>query len=137
MGKSRNKKRDFEKENEKIFQWISGIFTLIGLTLFLIFVQPWRGRGCYLNENSIFEKEFKGKVIEKFIDYPNHATESVRFINNQKIGLLRGEYFDNIEIGDSIHKVKNSFKLEIHKKDDLVEMTYKLPCKEEGSLFHK
>ena len=137
MEKSKNRKRDFEKENEKIFQLISGIFTLTALTFFLIFVQPWRGRGCYLNENSIFQKEFKGRVIEKFIDYPNHATESVRFITNQKIGLLRGKYFDSIEIGDSIHKVENSFNLEIHKKGKLIEMTYKLPCEEEGSLFHE
>ena len=82
------------------------------------------------------QKEFKGRVIDKFIDYPQHATESVRFSPKSKVALLRGDYYNEIEIGDSIHKIENSFKLEIHKRDTSFEMTYKLPCEEKGFLYH-
>jgi hypothetical protein len=132
----KRKKRNFDEENDKIFQKVSGVFTIIAVVLFLYNVEPWRGRGCYLNENSIFQKEFKGRVIDKFIDYPQHATESVRFSPKSKVALLRGDYYNEIEIGDSIHKIENSFKLEIHKRDTSFEMTYKLPCEEKGFLYH-
>lgn len=135
MNQRQIKKRDFNKENDTIFKWIGGVMSLI---IFLLFLssQPWRQRGCFLNENSIYQKEFKGKIIEKFIDYPNHATESIKFDKSTKIGLIRGEYYKIIELGDSIHKVKNSFKLQIHKADTIIEMIYKLPCKEKGHLHH-
>lgn len=126
---NQKKKRDFDKENDNIFKWIGGFISLIIFILFLS-SEPWRERGCFHNENSIYEKEFMGVVIEKFIDYPNHATESVRFTPQRKIGLLGGGYYDNISVGDSIHKVKDSFKLKIYKKDTMILMTYKLPCKE-------
>lgn len=130
------KKRNFDKENDKIFQWISAVWVVIGLIFFLYYLESWRDRGCYLNENSVFQEEFKGSVIDKFIDWPNHARESVRFTPESKIGLLGGAYYDEIEIGDSIHKVINSFTLEIHKKDTSFGMTYKLPCNEKGDLYY-
>ena len=134
MNKHSKNKIDFNEENNKIFNWVARVMFLIIISLVLI-NQPWRNRGCYLNEKSIFEREFKGRVIDKFINYSDHANETLTFNSNRKVALLRGAYYKNIAIGDSIHKIKNSFKLEVHKSDTIILMIYKLPCDEQGPFY--
>lgn len=123
------KKRDFEKENDRMFGWARGIVFVIILILFLQ-NEPWRDRGCYLNEYSIFERSFSGKVIRKYIDYRYSATPTLTLTPNSKTPIMKGEYYEKIEVGDSVSKMPNSFLLEIHKLDTVIYCEYKYQCNE-------
>lgn len=126
---SNKNKRDFGKENETIFYWVK---IVIGICLLIPFLmsQPWRERGCFLNENYYLSLEFKGKVKEKYIDKKNHSYQMVRFEDEKNVSIMH-KYYSKIEIGDSICKLKNSFDLLIVKSNSKLVLDYRMICNEE------
>jgi hypothetical protein len=113
----------------KIFFWVGTIISSIVLIL-LLFNEPWRDRGCFLNE-FVYEDFFAGEVVEKYINYEYSAAPTLILKSEEEVPLIKRGYYEKISIGDSIVKIKNSFSLEIHKDEHIINMTYKYLCDED------
>jgi hypothetical protein len=67
-----------------------------------------------MNKDNFAKREYSGIVIKRFIDYPNHASPTIIFSNNNKKAISL-ELFSNISVGDSVVKKQGELIVNIYK----------------------
>ena len=81
----------------------------------------------YLNVNKDFyhrmleqrkEESYSGVILEKYIDKSEHSTPMLKFTNN-KIISLENVFWNQVNVGDSIVKMKDEAFITLYKKDSL------------------
>ncbi|MBO9586112.1 MAG: hypothetical protein J7574_18255 [Flavobacterium sp.] len=81
----------------------------------------------YLSGNEAFykralenrkEESYSGIVIEKYIDSSQHCTPMLRFTNNSSVSL-ENSFWDEVEVGDSIVKIKGLTYINLYKDSKL------------------
>ena len=81
---------------------------------------------CFKNDK-MKEKYFHSVISNKFIDKRQSSSKVYELSNNQVFSLANSffsDFYEKVEIGDSISKKKGDLHLEIHKKDTII--LYKL-----------
>lgn len=63
--------------------------------------------------NDLLSKEYSGVVTAKYIDKENHNDPSIILSGHHKLSFY-GQYWDKIQVGDSLVKKKGSGILEIY-----------------------
>jgi len=107
----------WEKENPNLKQYritfailISSFAQFFGLCLLVMFRFAFENQDCGFYKNYI-EHNIQGSVDSLYIDYNNHAIETIRLRNgstNTQFFRYRRDLFDFLERGDSIIKYKSS-----------------------------
>ena len=62
------------------------------------------------------EESYHGIVVNKFIDYENHASRTVILKNNQRAGFYES-FYEKIDVGDSLSKKKGDPIVWLYKKN--------------------
>ena len=101
-----------------------------------ISTEPWRDRGCVLNETTRFVESFSGTVTNKYIDRKNHSFKTVVFKDGTKIAIINPELYGSIETGDSLEKKVNTFVVDVYKRDTIISLVQKQLCGEPGYLYY-
>jgi len=115
------KQMKMDKDIKKLF-FISGLPTIIILTIFFFVFVKINSTDEELDEY-ILPMKFYGKVIEKKIDYSNHATEYIIVKGQDSCNIIIDNItwypiYNSSEIGDSIYKEQGSWYINIVKKDN-------------------
>lgn len=82
-----------------------------GLILFVISLIVVLSLSGYFDDdirNNILEREFKGIVTDKYIDYHDHASPKIKLSNGTEIYNYFPKQKVDLELGDSIVKQHNS-----------------------------
>lgn len=110
-----------------MFKSKENILRLIALTILIVIVVFF---GNYLSGNRQFyermldnriKESYSGVVLEKFIDSSEHCTPMLKLRNNEIIPL-ENSFWDQIEIGDSIVKIKNQKHITLFKNNKIKEV---------------
>lgn len=97
------------------------IFNIVILTVgiiaigLVIYMQKFNKK----NKNEDLNLSFKGSVKEKYIDVLDHNQPIIIFKNDSLFGIYR-EWYDLIEVGDSVIKNKGLNSIIIIKNNDTV-----------------
>ena len=100
------------------------IFKLLVLAVLLVAIGFWAN---YLSGNEAFykralenrkEESYSGIVIEKYIDSSQHCTPMLKFTNNSSVSL-ENSFWDEVEVGDSIVKIKGQTNINLYKDSQL------------------
>ena len=92
-----------------------------------------KGKHC-INVEYVKGKTVNGKITKLEKNNKNHQTE-IAHLNNETKFVWHDDvwetsgFFNQLAIGDSINKKENSFILEIHKKDTIIEFDMLKSCK--------
>lgn len=103
------------------------IFKFLVLVILLIAIGFWAN---HLSGNEAFykralenrkEESFSGIVIEKFIDSSEHCTPMLKFASNSSNAVVNS-FWDEVEVGDSIVKVKDQSSIYLYKDSQLKQV---------------
>lgn len=103
------------------------IFRIIALAIIVAIVAFWAN---YLSGNEAFykralknrkEESYSGIVIEKYIDSSEHCTPMLKFKSNETVPL-ENCFWDEVEIGDSIVKIKNQTNINLYKDNKIKQV---------------
>lgn len=67
------------------------------------------------------EESFSGIVVEKFIDSSQHRTPMLKFSSNSSNAVVNS-FWDEVEVGDSIVKVKGQSTIYLYKNSNLKQV---------------
>jgi hypothetical protein len=117
------------------------IFKLLVLVILLVAFYFWVN---YLSGSEAFykrgleirkEESYSGIVIEKYIDSSQHCTPMLKFKSNTSISL-ENNYWDEVEIGDSIVKNKGQATIYLY-KDTLLKQVFDYEAHYQGLIDRK
>ncbi len=103
------------------------IFKLLVLVILVVAVGFWSN---YLSGNEAFykralenrkEESYSGIVIEKYIDSSQHSTPMLKFKSSTSVPL-ENSFWDEVEIGDSIVKIKGQTNINLYKDSQLKQV---------------
>lgn len=103
------------------------IFKLLVLAVLLVAIGFWAN---YLSGNEAFykralenrkEESYSGIVIEKYIDSSQHRTPMLKFTDNASVPL-ENSFWDEVEVGDSIVKIKGQTNINLYKDSQLKQV---------------
>lgn len=103
------------------------IFKLLVLLILVVAIGFWAN---YLSGNNAFykralenrkEESYSGIVIEKYIDSSQHCTPMLKFKSNTSVPL-ENSFWDEVEIGDSIVKIKGQTNINLYKDSQLKQV---------------
>lgn len=103
------------------------IFKLLVLAVLLVAFGFWAN---YLSGNEAFykralenrkEESYSGIVIEKYIDSSQHRTPMLKFASNTSVPL-ENSFWDEVEVGDSIVKIKGQTYINLYKDSQLKQV---------------
>lgn len=103
------------------------IFKLLVLAVLLVAIGFWAN---YLSGNGAFykralenrkEESYSGIVIEKYIDSSQHRTPMLKFTNSSSVPL-ENSFWDEVEVGDSIVKIKGQTNISLYKNSQLKQV---------------
>ena len=97
------------------FEKLIGIIILILFIMFAYYLAPNKNFYNRMLKNRI-EEEYNGKVESKYIDSTNHMTPKLKV--SSKIISLENTFWDEVNIGDSIVKIKGDAIIKLYKKDN-------------------
>ena len=86
------------------------------------------------NEKDGEDEHFSGIVINKYIDYENHAYKTIKFTSNEKVNesilfvLDKSSAYDFIAEGDSIAKNKGDLMVRVYRDFTLREFKLDYGC---------
>lgn len=104
--------------------------TVLKLLLLVILVTVMAFWANYLSGNEAFykralenrkEESYSGIVIEKYIDSSRHCTPMLKFTINSSNAVV-DSFWDEVEIGDSIVKVKGQSNIYLYKNNQLKQV---------------
>lgn len=122
MSKEKNK---YDVANAKLFQKINLVWVVIFVLFIIFIIQPFKDKTPYWNQQRL-KSEYVGKVSRKYIDKDNHSTSTLE-LENQKGSLTFYHflnYYQLIEVGDSISKTENDSIFYIIKKDTIITFKF-------------
>lgn len=74
-----------------------------------------------LNRNNYFEyiesQQYDGIVVNKFVDFNDHAIEKIGLKNNIIFNLISSEWYKKFDTGDYVLKEKGSLIIKLIKKN--------------------
>lgn len=88
--------------------------SIIVLIVILIFASFFQESGEIINYKKELNNEYKGLVLEKYIDASDHSICKLKFKSGEIISVWDNCY-EKVVIGDSIVKKKGSFDFTIYK----------------------
>ncbi|MFW0737429.1 hypothetical protein [Flavobacterium sp. T12S277] len=103
------------------------ILKILVLVILLTAIGFWAD---YLSGNDDFYKRalenrkkesYSGIVIEKYIDSSQHRTPMLKFTSSSNTAVVNS-FWDEIEVGDSIVKVKGQPNIYLYKNNELVQV---------------
>jgi hypothetical protein len=111
-------KVEFSKSDIKIIRLIWGIGLVLVLTFFLVIHLSQETTGWELYYKNKSEKEYKGRVINKYIDYKDHAIKKIVLDNNITFNLISTEWYNQFDTGDFVLKEKGSVVIKLIKNNN-------------------
>ena len=97
------------------FEKLIGIIILIVFIMFAYYLTPNKNFYNRMLKNRIKE-EYNGKVEAKYIDSANHMTPKLKL--SSKTISLENTFWDEVNIGDSIVKIKGNAIIKLYKTDN-------------------
>lgn len=103
---------------------------VLKLLLFVILLTAMAFWANYLSGNEAFykralenskEESYSGIVIEKYIDSSQHCTPMIKFTSNSSNAAINS-FWDEVEVGDSIVKVKGQPNIYLYKNNQLKQV---------------
>jgi hypothetical protein len=103
------------------------ILKLLFLVTLLVAIVFWAD---YLSGSEAFykralknrkEESFSGIVIEKYIDSTQHCNPMLKFASNSSNAVVNS-FWDEVEIGDSIVKIKGQTNINLYKHSQLKQV---------------
>lgn len=103
---------------------------VLKLLLFVILLTAMAFWANYLSGNEAFykralenskEESYSGIVIEKYIDSSQHCTPMIKFTSNLSNAVINS-FWDEVEVGDSIVKVKGQPNIYLYKNNQLKQV---------------
>lgn len=103
---------------------------VLKLLLFVILLTAMAFWANYLSGNEAFykralenskEESYSGIVIEKYIDSSQHCTPMIKFTSNSSNAVINS-FWDEVEVGDSIVKVKGQPNIYLYKNNQLKQV---------------
>ena len=73
---------------------------------------------------NMLDKKYEGVILEKFIDYDNHAMRTI-ILNNGNRTSVNSDFYTKINIGDSISKKEGDSIIWLYKNKDILTFDYK------------
>jgi len=73
---------------------------------------------------NMLDKKYEGVILEKFIDYDNHAMRTI-ILNNGSRASINSDFYTKINIGDSISKKEGDSIIWLYKNKDTLTFDYK------------
>lgn len=67
------------------------------------------------------KESYSGVVSEKYIDKSEHSTPMLKFTNNKVISL-ENSFWDLVEVGDSIVKIKNQVQIKVYRNNNVIQV---------------
>ncbi len=104
--------------------------TVLKLLLLVILVTVMAFWANYLSGNEAFykralenrkEESYSGIVLEKYIDSSQHCTPMLKFTSSSSNAVV-DSFWDEVEIGDSIVKVKGQSSIYSYKNNQLKQI---------------
>lgn len=113
------KNLDLDSRLEKTLIVFNKVFKYVCIFgFFYILYLPFIPRDFNEEDKKNFAKrEFSGVVIKSYIDYKNHASPTIVFSNYSK-EVISSKLFSNVNIGDSVVKMKEKLIVKIYKVDE-------------------
>jgi hypothetical protein len=101
---------------EKTFLFFNKFLAYIPILLliFIVYTLIFPIDYIKMNKDNFAKREYSGIVVKRFIDYPNHASPTIIFSNNNKKAVSL-ELFSNISVGDSVVKKQGELIVNIYK----------------------
>ncbi len=107
--------------NQKYLNYVVLVLILIGALL--IFrtndKESWKKVAQTLGD-----KEFHGIVLKKYIDSENHNDPIAILTSKQKINLWN--FYDNVEVGDSLSKPKGTLIMEVYRNGKIQKLDFNI-----------
>lgn len=110
-------KVEFSKSDINTIRITWGIGLAFFLILFLVIHLNQQATSWELYYKNKSEKEYKGLVINKYIDYKDHAIEKIVLDNNRTFNLISTEWYNQFDTGDYVLKEKGSLVIKLIKKN--------------------
>jgi hypothetical protein len=79
---------------------------------------------------TLINNEFHGIVLKKYIDSENHNDPIVILTSKQKINLWN--FYDNVEVGDSLSKPKGTSIMEVYRNGKVQKLDFNIEFKKPG-----
>ncbi|UIR55259.1 hypothetical protein LZQ00_13380 [Sphingobacterium sp. SRCM116780] len=96
----------------KIFLFFSFLTWLI----YFIFTKKTVLNALNIGFSNQVESEYEGIIQKKYVDHDNHNSTMVAFTHRNAIGI-NGEFWGQMEEGDSISKVKGDSVIQVFRGD--------------------
>ncbi|MCB0853546.1 MAG: hypothetical protein KDD63_15075 [Bacteroidetes bacterium] len=119
-------------DNDKILTYFGGAFALVVMLVFLFIQPPWVDPLCHANKG-YRDANFEGVVINKFIDWENHAYRVIELNSYKKRIYLdagRQKFYDEFQVGDSISKPAGTLMVNIFRSDQKKTVDFEYPCEQ-------
>lgn len=110
-------KVEFSEFDIKTIRIISGVGLALVLIFFLVIHLNQQTTGWELYYKNKSGKEYMGLVINKYIDYKDHAIEKIVLDNNRTFNLISTEWYNQFDTGDYVLKEKGSLVIKLIKKN--------------------
>jgi lipopolysaccharide export LptBFGC system permease protein LptF len=90
----------------------------------------WRKSSECRLERDMKNAEYSGVVEEKFLDTNNHNIKTIKLSNDFiEIYQNHNNFFEMVEVGDSIYKKNNSLRFDIFRQDSSFSIIIDFRCK--------
>lgn len=120
-------KSEFSKSKIKFMRmiWAGGI--LLFILFFLLIGNSDSASDWDLYYLNKLEKEYKGKVVKKYIDKNNRSTPTIQLDDNSIVLLISEKWYNQFETGDYLFKERGSIVIKLIKKStqDTLFFNYK------------
>jgi len=128
-------------ENKGIkITYFSMVFAIPILTILFIFsaynqMSEFKNRDECINQEYFINREWKGVVIEKFLDKKNHNSPNIKIQNGNGIETIQNGFlfyhnknYEFIEVGDSISKIRGKLTVQLFNPKGVVELEPDFDC---------
>ena len=119
-------------ETKNYIDWYRffSILAFLGVSVLFLISGPLGNKECKWNEE-FMKEEYKGMVVDKYIDYSYSAGKVLVFNNGDKLIIANSwfpGYYESIETGDSIYKPVGTLELKVIKPDTTLILVFDYGC---------
>lgn len=113
--------------NQKYLNYVALVLILIGA----IWIFRTNDKESWRNvAQTLIDKEFHGIVLKKYIESEYHNDPIAILTSKQRINLWN--FYDNVEVGDSLSKPKGTSIMEVYRNGKIQKVDFNIEFKKRG-----
>jgi len=102
------------KRNQKSIIYVLIIF--LGLIFLIVRLKNPDNK---LAKDRILNYEYQGTIVKKYRNKNNHNSLTIELSTGKNVPTFTPNLFNIVQLGDSLSKDKNTFYMEVYRKDSL------------------